>query len=263
MSAIVAAGVVGAQVRETDVGVVVLIGDRAYKLKKPVNTDLLDLLGWRLPCCRTTSPDRVVVVRRSAGVCRPRRAAMWCPRLRLEFIMARPRSAGDGDVLVRRLSALRTRLEQQRRFRREQLAQLDADDGTHDQSAYADLLDPADPEAVSALREVDAVVSEGARRALADIELALVRMATGRYGRCRSCEADIPLVVLEAIPKTTLCLKCAWRSEVSDAGEPRPPRAPTSRSPLRREPAGPQRRSRRAVDPARVTPVSGAVGQVV
>ena len=42
--------------------------------------------------------------------------------------MARPRSAGDGDgdVLVPRLPALRNKLEQQRRFRREQLAQLGA-----------------------------------------------------------------------------------------------------------------------------------------
>ncbi len=54
MNTSVAAGVVGAQVRETDVGVVVLIGDRAYKLKKPVTTDLLDLgtPERRLAACR-------------------------------------------------------------------------------------------------------------------------------------------------------------------------------------------------------------------
>ena len=167
--------------------------------------------------------------------------------------MARPRSAGDGDgdVLVPRLPALRNKLEQQRRFRREQLAQLDADGGTDDRSAYADRVDPTDPEAESALREVDAVVAAGARRALADIELALVRMATGRYGLCRSCGAGIPLVVLEAIPKTTLCLTCAWRSEGSGAGEPRPPHARTSRSPLRRDPAGRRWRPRRVVGPVR------------
>ena len=58
------------------------------------------------------------------------------------------------------------------------------------------------------LHEVDALVLAGARRALADIELALVRMRTGRYGYCRSCDGRIPLVVLEAIPRTTLCLAC-------------------------------------------------------
>ena len=59
-----------------------------------------------------------------------------------------------------------------------------------------------------ARREVEALVTAGARRALADIELALVRMRTGHYGYCRICGTGIPLVVLEAIPKTTLCLAC-------------------------------------------------------
>jgi DnaK suppressor protein len=61
---------------------------------------------------------------------------------------------------------------------------------------------------VYGLREVDALVAAGARQALADIELALVRIRTGHYGYCRSCGARIPLVLLEAIPKTTLCLVC-------------------------------------------------------
>lgn len=54
MSVVVNAGVVGAHVRETDVNVVLLIGDRAYKFKKPVITDLVDL-GTpvrRLAACR-------------------------------------------------------------------------------------------------------------------------------------------------------------------------------------------------------------------
>jgi DnaK suppressor protein len=152
-------------------------------------------------------------------------------------------------VPASRLAALRIRLEQQRRFRREQLAELEAGRGMHERSALADRPDPAHAEAVSALREVDDIVAAGARRALADIELALVRMRTGRYGLCRSCGAGIPLVVLEAIPKTTLCLRCLWRSESSDAGGPRSAGAPTRRS--RGKPAGPQRRSRRVVDPVR------------
>jgi aminoglycoside phosphotransferase family enzyme/predicted kinase len=54
VTVVVDAGAVGAQVRETDVNVVVLFGDRAYKLKKPVVTDLLDLgtPDRRLAACR-------------------------------------------------------------------------------------------------------------------------------------------------------------------------------------------------------------------
>ena len=35
----------------------------------------------------------------------------------------------------------------------------------------------------------------------------------GRYGDCRSCGNVIPLTLLEAIPKTTLCLACQHRDE--------------------------------------------------
>jgi uncharacterized protein len=54
VTVVVDADVVGAHVRETDVNVVLLIGDRAYKLKKPVTTDLVDLstLERRLAACR-------------------------------------------------------------------------------------------------------------------------------------------------------------------------------------------------------------------
>jgi RNA polymerase-binding transcription factor DksA len=52
------------------------------------------------------------------------------------------------------------------------------------------------------------LVTAGARQALADIELALTRMNDGNYGRCRVCDAGIPLAVLTAIPTTTLCRSC-------------------------------------------------------
>jgi DnaK suppressor protein len=143
--------------------------------------------------------------------------------------MARPRPASTliparqtglverhQDALACRLPVLRAALEQQRGFRREQLALLDACGGTQEPSARANPADSRDQEAVEALREVDALVAAGARRALADIDLALLRMDTARYGLCRSCGARIPLVVLEAIPKTTLCLTCQPQSERSD-----------------------------------------------
>jgi DnaK suppressor protein len=98
-------------------------------------------------------------------------------------------------------------LEQQHDFRREQLAQVDGDQRTRRWRRTSDAADQ-DHEAVLARREVEALVTAGARRALADIELALARMRTGHYGYCRICDTGIPLVVLEAIPKTTLCLAC-------------------------------------------------------
>jgi DnaK suppressor protein len=162
------------------------------------------------------------------------------------------------DALTSRLPALRAALEQQRRFRREQLAMLDANGGTQECAARAGSTDSRDQEAVQAMREVDGLVADGARRALADIELALVRMDTGRYGHCRSCGARIPLVVLEAIPKTTLCLKCQRGSERSD-GQWSPAASRSNRAPARREATRRRWRRRRAVDATagRATQLSG------
>jgi DnaK suppressor protein len=161
--------------------------------------------------------------------------------------MARSRSASahtsqpdpeqiTGDALTDRLPVLRAALEQQYLFRREQLARLEECGRTEESVNGVDPADRGDREAVLALREVDALLVAGARRALADIELALLRMTTGRYGYCRSCSAALPLALLEAIPKTTLCLACRYRDERGRI-------APTSR--LRR------RRTKGSVSPAR------------
>ena len=49
--------------------------------------------------------------------------------------------------------------------------------------------------------------SEGA--ALQQIEVALERIEDGSYGQCEECGARIPKQRLNAIPYTTLCVKCA------------------------------------------------------
>ena len=151
-------------------------------------------------------------------------------------------------ALADRLRAFRLALEQQHRFRSEQLASLV-------EKESADSADPSGPEdqqAVCARREVDAVLRAGARRALIDIELALARLDTGRYGFCRSCGTPIPLALLEAIPKTTLCLACRCHEECS-SGEQAPrrrmrrfARSPRtgSVSPARQESSGRTGRSR-------------------
>jgi RNA polymerase-binding transcription factor DksA len=117
----------------------------------------------------------------------------------------------------RELPALREELERQRDFRTEQLAQLDAhDDARATLAGYG--ARAADGDAARALDEVHALVAAGARRALADIELALARMDDGSYGRCRACDAPIPSALLTAIPTTTSCLACH---------RPPPERSPT------------------------------------
>ncbi len=50
-----------------------------------------------------------------------------------------------------------------------------------------------------------------ARRALADIEEALTRLAAGRFGRCEQCEGAIPAAKLALIPETRYCPACTAR----------------------------------------------------
>jgi DnaK suppressor protein len=126
----------------------------------------------------------------------------------------------DRGTSVARLSLLRARLEQQRDFRRGQLADL------HARRTDMPRDDHRSQATASALREVDDLVASFAHRALTDIELALVRMRTGRYGYCRSCNARIPMALLESIPKTTLCLACQQPTEDADVDRHRDRRAP-------------------------------------
>jgi len=48
-----------------------------------------------------------------------------------------------------------------------------------------------------------------ARRALADTDDALARLAAGRFGRCEYCAAPIPSQTLCAEPEARYCTRCA------------------------------------------------------
>ena len=87
--------------------------------------------------------------------------------------------------LLANLPALRTHLEQHRGFLVEQLAGTDPDGS-----------------------ELDALLTDATRRALGDIEVALHRMATGRYGTCLYCGAELPLARLLAVPEADACTDC-------------------------------------------------------
>lgn len=143
------------------------------------------------------------------------------------------------DRLADHLPALRAMLENHRQFRLEQLAELDT------------LVEDAAPTtAVDLARhEVAVKLAAAARHALADIDRALALVATGGYGRCGDCHADIPLHLLRALPASRLCLPCrqaAPRSSRRSAGRTHStaPHAPRAASPRRRAELGPPRPTR-------------------
>ncbi|SDF41158.1 DnaK suppressor protein [Lentzea fradiae] len=112
--------------------------------------------------------------------------------------------AAPRDDLTTLLPVLRRRLEEERAFRLDQLAELD-------------VTDPGD----AARREVAELVAAGAAIALEDIEIALLRMDIGSYGRCHTCHAEISVRLLEAIPQTRSC-GAHWRTEEEALAGSRP-----------------------------------------
>ena len=96
--------------------------------------------------------------------------------------------------LVANLRLLRANLEAQRAFHMRQLAELSGRDRPF--------------ETVHAAGQ-DEFLADAARRTLGDIETALNRMRTHRYGFCLYCGAEIPLSRLRMMPQTDSCAGCA------------------------------------------------------
>jgi RNA polymerase-binding transcription factor DksA len=96
------------------------------------------------------------------------------------------------------LPYLRGVLDDQRRFRIEQLATL-----------AAAVPVPAD----GARDQINAALTVAACRALVDIERALGRIDAGTYGTCQHCGGPIVLERLYAIPQAALCGDCQRADE--------------------------------------------------
>jgi RNA polymerase-binding transcription factor DksA len=94
----------------------------------------------------------------------------------------------------------RRELEQQRRFRLDELTDL----------AYDGLAASHD-----ARSEVTAALMRRARAALAEIDAALFRLAIGRFGLCQHCGRDIALERLKALPMASLCVECQYAVEAN------------------------------------------------
>jgi len=85
--------------------------------------------------------------------------------------------------------------------------------GIIESSGPAGTDDEHDPEGATIAFErqhLAALVSQ-ARRHLAQIDAAMLRLAKGSYGRCESCGQPIGAARMAARPVTTLCITCASR----------------------------------------------------
>jgi DnaK suppressor protein len=99
---------------------------------------------------------------------------------------------GDADLAV-----LRTNLQEHRRFRLQQLGEIAR--GSSGGASRAG----STPHI-----EVSRKLAAAARMALEEIEAALAKMNTGRYGRCSRCGRAISVELLWSYPQAPYCTAC-------------------------------------------------------
>ena len=73
--------------------------------------------------------------------------------------------------------------------------------------------DSADAAFDSGSEELTSALAELEGRELAQIETALRRLKNGTYGVCEGCLSKIPVARLNALPYSTLCVKCQREAE--------------------------------------------------
>jgi len=73
--------------------------------------------------------------------------------------------------------------------------------------------DLADFASDAANDEISSRLAEIAGREFAQIEIALQRFEEGVYGTCQSCNANIPLARLRALPYAVFCIECQRKME--------------------------------------------------
>lgn len=130
----------------------------------------------------------------------------------IAFMPSRAAPANLSD----RIPALRAALEQQRRFRVDQLAELNA----ASPMSFIRGNDSRD--------EVAHAVRAAAMTALTDIEAALHRIELGRFGRCQGCDTAIPLERLEMLPMIACCMQCQYARETGRRAPTTTPRRATT-----------------------------------
>ena len=77
--------------------------------------------------------------------------------------------------------------------------------------------DAADAAFDSSGEEIASTLAELESKELAQIERALKRLKAGTYGKCELCGTKIPVARLNALPFSTVCIKCQREIETDAA----------------------------------------------
>ena len=85
-----------------------------------------------------------------------------------------------------------------REFRTEQIQQLDRDLAGSPPLAHDDIIKTLRKNAESALRDIDD---------------ALARLVTGRFGRCVTCQRVVEPALLDVLPMAAQCMSCRYDAD--------------------------------------------------
>ncbi len=110
------------------------------------------------------------------------------------------------DALLRLHKSLMARREELRRRLGREL---------HDLGHINPSADTADAAFETGSEEVASHLVELEAKELRQIERAMSKIKGGNYGVCEGCQAKIPVARLNALPYSTLCVKCQRESESS------------------------------------------------
>jgi DnaK suppressor protein len=117
------------------------------------------------------------------------------------------------DALLRLNKTLHSRRDHLRRKLARELANL--------RGASAESGDAADAAFEGGSEEMASQLAEFDSRELTQIDRALARLKQGSYGLCEGCGCKIPVARLNALPYTTLCIKCQREMETVPGWERR------------------------------------------
>ena len=74
-------------------------------------------------------------------------------------------------------------------------------------------IEPVDSAQEENLAQLIRKLDERGKEEIGEIELALTKMSSDRYGICELCGKSIPIKRLKVLPATRLCRKCAQKYE--------------------------------------------------
>jgi DnaK suppressor protein len=111
------------------------------------------------------------------------------------------------DALLRLHKTLSGRRTELRKRLGMELADLGVTKGSSQSGDVADAAFGASGE------EIASQLAELESKELAQVERALRRLKAGTYGKCEGCDCNIPVMRLNALPYSTMCISCQRDAE--------------------------------------------------